>query len=480
MAIVDKISIREEVDRIKREFEQLCLDDTVSKDLRVVMNSLLVVVELILSVFLEKKTRKNSKNSSIPSSQTEKDETAKMPSRVNGRGKNVSGEVNNTRVKESITIARVLTCDICGAALDEIPCCRHERRTKIDIVFEKVIEHIDAEVKHCPNCEKTVKGAFPQNMPGKLQYGNGLRAFAIHLIVSQMVALNRVQKQIAAMIGAVISEASLLKFVWRLHQALEQWETEAIESLLQAPSVHVDETSFRVEGKNHWIHVYSSGETTLKLLHRKRGKEAIIGLNIIPRYGGVIIHDCWASYLSYDHCGHGLCGSHLLRELTFIVDSNGYRWARNMKRLLKETCRIVAKREEKCLSEKEYANLQKRYRNILTRAGKELPDIPPKPKGKRGKMAKSDAHNLCDRFKKHETAVLLFAKESYVPFTNNRAERDLRMAKVKQKISGCFRRERYAHAYCRISSYLQTMANQGVNPLVAIQMVLVGKYQDKS
>lgn len=473
MAIVDKISIREEVDRIKREFEQLCLDDTVSKDLRVVMNSLLVVVELILSVFLEKKTRKNSKNSSIPSSQTEKDETAKMPSRVNGRGKNVSGEVNNTRVKESITIARVLTCDICGAALDEIPCCRHERRTKIDIVFEKVIEHIDAEVKHCPNCEKTVKGAFPQNMPGKLQYGNGLRAFAIHLIVSQMVALNRVQKQIAAMIGAVISEASLLKFVWRLHQALEQWETEAIESLLQAPSVHVDETSFRVEGKNHWIHVYSSGETTLKLLHRKRGKEAIIGLNIIPRYGGVIIHDCWASYLSYDHCGHGLCGSHLLRELTFIVDSNGYRWARNMKRLLKETCRIVAKREEKCLSEKEYANLQKRYRNILTRAGKELPDIPPKPKGKRGKMAKSDAHNLCDRFKKHETAVLLFAKESYVPFTNNRAERDLRMAKVKQKISGCFRRERYAHAYCRISSYLQTMANRGVNPIFAIQMVLV-------
>ena len=480
MAIVDKISIREEIDRIKREFEQLCLAGNVSTEIRVIMNSLLVVVELILSVFLEKKTRKNSKNSSLPSSQTEKDETAKIPSGGNGRGKNVSGEVNNTRVKESITVARVLTCDICGAALDEIPCCRHERRTKIDIVFEKVIEHIDAEVKHCPNCEKTVKGAFPQDMPGKLQYGNGLRAFAIHLIISQMVALNRVQKQIAAMIGAVISEASLLKFVWRLHQALEQWETEAVESLLQAPSVHVDETSFRVERKNHWIHVYSSGETTLKLLHRKRGKEAIIDLNIIPRYGGVIIHDCWASYLSYDHCGHGLCGSHLLRELTFIVDSNGYRWARNMKRLLKETCRIVAKREEKCLTEKEYANLQKRYRNILTRAGKELPDIPPKPKGKRGKMAKSDAHNLWDRFKKHETAVLLFAKESYVPFTNNRAERDLRMAKVKQKVSGCFRRERYAHAYCRISSYLQTMANRGVNPLVAIQMVLVGKYQDKS
>ena len=104
-----------------------------------------------------------------------------------------------------------------------------------------------------------------------------------------------------------------------------------------------------------------------------------------------------------------------------------------------------------------------------------MPDIPPKPKGKRGKMAKSDAHNLWERFQKHETAILLFAKEPHVPFTNNRAERDLRMAKVKQKISGCFRREQYAKAYCRISSYLQTMANQGINPLVAIQMALAGE-----
>ena len=280
------------------------------------------------------------------------------------------------------------------------------------------------------------------------------------------------------MIGAVLSEASLLKFVWRLNQSLETWEAKAIEKIIKTPSIHVDETSFRVEKKNHWIHVYSSGGITLKFLHRKRGKEAIVGLNIIPRYGGVIIHDCWASYLSYDHCGHGLCGSHLLRELTFVVDSNEYRWARNMKRLLQDTCRKVAEREAKCLTEKEYANLQKRYRNILTRGAKELPDIPPKPKGQRGKMAKSDAHNLWERFKKYEVAVLLFAKEPYVPFTNNRAEQDLRMAKVKQKISGCFRREKYAHAYCRISSYLQTMANQGINPHVAIQMALIGEIPD--
>ena len=475
MSTIDKTSVRAEVDRLKLEFEQLCSNGKVSVEIRAVMNSLLVVVDLILSIFLEKKTRKNSKNSSLPSSQTGKDETAKPQFQSKGKGKHVGGEINNTRTRETVTISKVETCDTCGVPLDKILCHGYERRTKIDIVFEKVVEHVDAEIKQCPNCGKTVKGSFPRDMPGNLQYGNGLKAFAIHLIVGQLVTLNRVQKQISAMIGAVISEASLLKFIWRLYQALEVWEIKATEKILQAPSMHVDETSFRVERKNHWIHVYSAGGITLKRLHRKRGKEAIVGLNIIPRYGGVIIHDCWASYLSYHHCGHGLCGSHLLRELTFVVDSNGYRWAHNMKNLLQDICRKVAGREEKHLTEKEYANLQKRYRNILTRGAKELPNIPPKPKGKRGVMAKSDAHNLWERFKKYEVAVLLFAREPYVPFTNNRAERDLRMAKVKQKISGCFRSEKYAHAYCRISSYLQTMANQGINPLVAIQMALADK-----
>ncbi len=478
MATADKTSIRQEVDRLKREFEQLCSHGKVSPEIQVVMNSLLTVVELILAVFLEKKTRKTPRNSSIPSSQTDKDETARQQAPGKGKGKKVGGAVSNTRIHETVINSQVTTCDTCGTPLDGEPCTNYERRTKIDIVFEKVVEHVDAEIKRCPNCEAEVKGKFPQDMPGKLQYGNGLKAFVIHLIISQMVALNRVQKQVSAMIGTVISEASLLKFVLRLHLALDAWEKNAIETLLQAPSMHVDETSFRVERKNHWIHVYSSGGTTLKLLHRKRGNEAIVGLNIIPRYGGVIIHDCWASYLSYDHCGHGLCGSHLLRELTFVVDSNNYRWARNVKKVLLETCRIVANREEKCLTDDEYAKLQKRYRNILTRGGKELPEIPPKPKGKRGKMAKSDAHNLWERLKKHETAVLLFAKDPNVPFTNNRAERDLRMAKVKQKISGCFRRKQYAEAYCRISSYLQTMANQGVNPLVAIQLALADDAPD--
>ena len=474
MATIDKTSVREQVEQLKQQFEQLRATGKVNDETQAVMNSLLLIVELILSIFLEKKTRKTNRNSSIPSSQTDKDSTSLSSSKTNGKGNDVSGRVSNTRVIETVTISKAETCTCCGCSLDDIACRQYERRTRIDIVFEKVAEHVDAEVKQCPNCKSTVKGEFPEDMVGKLQYGNGLKAFAVHLIVSQMVALNRVQKQIAAMIGTVIAESTLLKFILRLHQSLEAWEKGAIEEILKGPSIHVDETSFRVQKKNHWIHVYSSGGTTLKLLHRKRGKDAIEELNIIPRYGGVIIHDCWASYLSYSHCGHGLCGSHLLRELTFIVDSNRYRWARNVKKLLLETCREVAKRDEKCLTPEEYATLQKRYRNNLIRGRKEMPEPPEKPKGRCGKMAKSDAHNLWERLEKHEGAVLLFAKDPHVPFTNNRAERDLRMAKVKQKVSGCFRQLEYAKAYYRISSYLQTMAHQGVNPLVAIQTALAG------
>ena len=475
MANLDKTSIKDEVGRLKADFDRLGKEGKVTSESQAIMNSLFMIIELILAIFLERSTNKNSKNSSKPSSQTDKDESALSHVGSNGKGKRENKtQARNTRVKETVTISQVLTCDVCAEDLSKVSCIDHERRTKIDIVFEKVIDHVDAEIKRCPACAATTKGLFPSDRHGPLQYGDGLKAFVINFLVSQMVALNRVQKLVKSMIGVVIAEATLLKFILRLNQALETWEHLAIESILNVPAINVDETSFRVDTKNHWIHVYSSGDITLKFLHRRRGKAAIEAINIIPRYGGVIIHDCWASYLSCHGCGHALCGSHLLRELVFIVDAHDYAWARNMKRLLQETCKKVSVRTEKRLSDNELVNLQKRYRNILTRGEKELPIIPPRPSGKRGKLAKSDAHNLWERLKKHEVAVLLFAKDPHVSFTNNRAERDLRMAKVKQKVSGCFRSSEYAQAYCRISSYLQSMANKGYNPLVAIQIALAG------
>jgi hypothetical protein len=164
----------------------------------------------------------------------------------------------------------------------------------------------------------------------------------------------------------------------------------------------------------------------------------------------------------------------LLRELAFVIESNSYTWAKNIKRLLQEACRRVSERKNKKLQPSEFASLQKRYRHIITRGEKELPPIPPRSNGKPGKVAKSDAHNLLERLKKHESAVLLFAQNSALPFTNNRAERALRMDKVKLKVSGCFRAETFAKAYCRISSYLLTMSNRGYNPIIAIQIALRG------
>jgi hypothetical protein len=478
MPSVNKQSLREEFNQLKVKFENLSNDGKITPEATALFQAMIMLFELLIAVFMEKKTRKNNRNSSIPSSQTDKDSTSMG---AKSKGKKHNGALpGNTRTVETTQVVKVKDCEFCGESLDGISATGHERRTKIDIIFEKVVSHVDAEIKVCPRCKIQNKGRFPEDMPGPLQYGPGIKGYVVNLLVAQMISLKRVQQMIRTLIGQVISEATILKYVIQLYHALEVWEQSSIEQLLQMPSMHVDETSLRVDRKNHWIHVYSAGDITVKFVHPNRGQEAIEEIGIIPRYGGVVIHDCWQSYLSYNHCGHGLCGSHLLRELTFIVDSNGYAWAYNMKRLLQENCTIVAKRQSKQLTDKEYKNLQKRYRNILTRGEKELPPIPPKQNGKRGKVAKSDAHNLWDRLKKHETAVLLFAKLSHVPFTNNRAERDLRMSKVKQKVSGCFRKSIYAKAYCRISSYLQTMANQGYNPLVAIQMAFSGQiYADK-
>ena len=476
MATIHTNSIREELARIKEEFAAQTKANTVTPESSMLIKSLIILLELVFSIFLEKTTRKTGRNSNKPSSQTGQDTTFISKKGSNGKGKSEDIiSADNSRTVVTDIVLPVNACSGCGEALEYIEASVRERRTRIDIVFEKTVEHFDAEIKQCPRCHETTKADFPEGIHGKLQYGNGLKAFVVHLMVSQMVAINRVKKMIVAMIGKRLSEATLLSFVLRLHLALEGWEQKAKNILLAQPTMHVDETSIKVNRKNYWIHVHAGGDITLKLLHSKRGNGAIIDNDIIPRYNGCIIHDCWASYLSYTQCTHGLCGSHLLRELTFIFDSNQYKWAKAMKNLLQAACRKVSKSKSKKLTKKAYQHFQKRYRTILTCGEKELPAIPIKSKNKNGKIAKSDAHNLWDRLKKYEDAVLRFARDPHVSFTNNRAEQDLRMAKVKQKVSGCFRSELYAKAYCRISSYLQTMANKGINPLIAIQMALNGE-----
>jgi transposase len=328
LASVNKQSLREELAALTVRFDTLCADGKMGAESRALVEALLILLELLVAVFLEKNTPKTNTNSSKPSSQTPKDESALSRPGKHGKGKMLSQSRSaNTRTVESVQLSTVSCCEHCGEDLRKIRCRGHERRTRIDIVFEKVLTHIDAEIKRCPQCRCQTRGPFPEAFAGPVQYGPGIKAYALNLLIAQMLSLKRVQQSIQTLIGIVISEATILKYVMQLHQALERWEQEAIERLLTCPAMHVDETSLRVDRKNHWIHVCCAQDITLKFLHPKRGQDAMQDIGIIPRYGGVIIHDCWASYLAYEHCRHGLCGAHLLRELTFIVDANSHAWA---------------------------------------------------------------------------------------------------------------------------------------------------------
>ena len=297
-------------------------------------------------------------------------------------------------------------------------------------------------------------------------------AFATHLMAAQMVP-KRAAQTLKAITGRTVAEATLLAWTLRLHEALAGWEAAAVERLLAMPALHADETGMRIDRKNHWLQP-SAPAASPSSVRRGRGREAIDDIGIIPRYGGVLVHDRWASYFTYEGCRHALCGAHLLRDLAFVEDAHGHAWAQRMAKLLRETCRKVSELDAKALDEAAFKAARKRYRTILTQAKRELPPTPARIDGKRGRVARSDAQNLHEALAKHEDEALRFAREPDVPFTNNRAERDIRMAKVKQKVSGCFRTLRHAEAHCRISSYLQSMALQGYNPLAAIQIALNG------
>ena len=313
MATVNKASLRTEFDALKARFESLCAEGKMPPESRALVDALLMLFELLMAVFMEKHTPKSPANSGLPPSQSPNDATARTRPGAKGKGPSYNGErCANTRTREYV---KVLSVDACGALrrrphrhrLHRSP-APHPRRHRV----REGRASRDAQIKHCPRCHAETRARFPLEMPGPLQYGPGIKAYVVHLLIAQMLSLKRVAQSMHALIGQLLSEATLLGYIAQLHHALAEWERQAIERLLAQPAMHVDETSLRVDRKNHWIHVYSAATLTVKRLHPKRGCEAIEDIGIIPRYGGVAVHDCWASYLSYTHCEHALCGSHLL------------------------------------------------------------------------------------------------------------------------------------------------------------------------
>ena len=479
MATVNCDSLRNEFDAKKADIDSHLKNGEITEDAYKSITGVYDMMEVMMAIFLEKKTKKNSKNSSIPPSQTDKDETKKPPRKPLDPNRNENSRTSENF--ETVTIEEVSTvetCGNCGNDLSDVEPSAREERVLFDLSYKLTKYRVEAEIKDCPECRSRTKGSFPENMPGPLQYGNGIKALSNDLLVAQMLSLRRSTELIYAITGIKISEATSLSNIKRLFYSLQSWKDWTKKQLLTRPALHVDETGFRVEKKTWWLHVATDGTLTLKYLHRKRGKEAIEDFGIIPFYFGVLIHDRWGSYFLYDQCKHQVCGSHLLRDLAFVIDSNNYRWARLMKKLLCEICDKVNKSETKVLSEAECRRYVKRYRTILTQGAKEMPKILRRSKGQRGRVAQTFAHNLHQAMLILEESVLRFMSDPDVSFTNNTGEQKIRMSKVKIKVSGCFRTKFYAQAWCLISSNLDSAKAIGYNPHVAIQIALDGNAVD--
>jgi len=479
--------VEQNLSGLKGQFEQLQASAQCSGEVLALFQSLLALFETVLMMPMEKNTPKTPANSGLPSSTISPDETAKSKTRSgHQRRKQSHDECSNARLEQTLEISQVEHCEHCGHDLTRIAAQDHERRTLMDVVFVTHEHHVDAEIKCCPMCNKTSRGPFPDPFHGPLQYGTGVIALAVNLPVSQMVSVRRTAQLLKSMTGRLISESTLIEWVLRIHRALEEWEQVATQQLLSMPVLHVDETSIRINRKNHWIHTCTSGDPGLMLVHAKRGQEAIDEINIIPRYGGtrskdqegephnpVLAHDRWASYFNYAQCDHSLCVAHWQRDLHFIIDAHRHRWAKRMVKLLVKSNREVAENETKVLSRQRYLAVRKQYRRILTQGVQELPALPER-KSTKGKPPKTTAHNLHEAFRNYENEILRFARNPFCPYGNNAAERFHRMSKVKQKVSGTFRSVKMAQAYCRVTSYLQTMNLPGYNPLTAIELVLKG------
>ncbi len=474
---MNRDSIRKKIKQTKERTESVLASKDLSPDVKLAIESMMLVIDIMVVVFLEK-VRKNSNNSGLPPSQSFGSNGNRNKDQKTNTEPKGDQCPNTTETTEKIDLT-VDECDSCGLDLSLTNCLCTETRKEIDINYEIVTTEVTAESKQCPGCGEITKASFPAGMDGALQYGIGIKSAVINYLFVQMMSLERVQEHFKGLIGRFISQATMLKYIMQFHLSLKEWEERQLEVLLSKSVIHVDETSIRVNKVNFWIHVYTSEDISLQFVHEKRGAEAVDDINIIPRYGGIIVHDCWATYFSYENVLHALCGAHILRELKYIEECTFNSWSMMMKELLKEAAEVISSRPENAvLTSQEYNDLKNRYKEILDEAIGELPDFPEREEGQKGKLKHTEAQNLWLRLKKYENSILMFARVEDVPFTNNRAERDFRCSKTKQKVSGGFRTLKFAQAYTRITSYVKSMRYRGFSSFQAINLAMAGNIPD--
>ena len=420
---------------------------------------------------------KHSRNSSKPPSKdvfTQKTRSLRRKSakKSGGQAKHQGHTLEWSDTVDWVHEHSVSRCQGCGASLQSEPVQEVLLRQVVDIpAFTLEVSEHRADVKCCPNCGQQSEGTFPVEASNVVQYGPRLKGIMVYLMESQLLPAHRTVELLTDVLGVNLSEGTLYNTREKCFQELETITESIRESVLDAKVVHFDETGCRVNGQRWWLHVASTGQLTYYFLHPKRGRLAMNEMQVLPEFSGKAIHDGWKSYEGYG-CEHFLCNAHHLRELQFILEHHEQFWAYQMSLLLVTIHRQVQQAKadgQSTFSSEQSEAFETRYLSILDQGCADNPILkPPKGSKQRGRTKQSPPRNLLNRLKTHKDSVLGFMYDFDVPFDNNQAERDLRMMKLKQKISGCFRSQEGGHSFCRIRGYISTLRKQGHNVLDAL------------
>ena len=349
----------------------------------------------------------------------------------------------------------------------------YESRQVVDLDISKVITEYRAQILEDQQGRRFV-APFPEGVTRPVQYGVGVKVNAVYMSQYQLVPYNRIEDHFLDQMQMPISAGSVFNFNQEAYERLEFFDQWVRTQLTSSSLIHGDETGINIGGKRSWLHNASNAKFTYFYPHSKRGCEALNEVGILPLFRGVLCHDHWKPYYQYG-VSHALCNAHHLRELERAWEQDKQQWAKKMAELLKEINNATydAGGHLDAIASEVYRS---RYRALLEEAERECPAPDENQRnGRRGKLARSKARNLLERLRDFESDVLRFMVEDEVPFSNNQAENDLRMTKVQQKISGCFRSWDGAKMFCRIRSYLSTCRKQGLTSSAALRLLFEGK-----
>ena len=376
---------------------------------------------------------------------------------------------------DAVTVHPPGSCAQCGADLEGAPVVRQERRQVVDVRITRIVTEHQAQTKCCRQCGMETVGEFPATVQAPVQYGPTVKAIGVYLNQEQLVPSERTCTVLSEVFDCPMSEATLEHAVAACAAQLEPVEAAIKEGVTAAAVAHFDETGVHLHGKTGWLHVACTALLTHYAIHTKRGQHAMVAIGILTHFLGRAVHDGLASYQLFAQCLHALCNAHHLRELTFVEEQLGQHWAGDLKHLLREMKRAAdaaARAGLAAVSEPARQDFLRRYEALLA-LGVAANPLPPPP-GKGGRRAKGKARCLVDRLVLHQVEVLAFLADVSIPFDNNQAERDIRMTKVRQKISGCFRSDAGAVHFCRIRGYVSTLRKQGIPIFAAPRQAVAG------